>query len=39
VWQWYLLAALWWLALLVPGVVLHREKLRRLADDSHPRIL
>jgi hypothetical protein len=37
--QWYLLAALWWLAMFVPGVVLHREKLRRLADDRHPKIL
>jgi len=39
VWQWYLLAALWWLALIVPGVVLHRERLRRLADDRRPKIL
>lgn len=39
VWQWYLLAALWWLAMIVPGVVLHREKLRRLADDRRPKIL
>jgi hypothetical protein len=37
--QWFLLAALWWLAMIVPGIVLHREKLRRLADDSRSKIL
>jgi hypothetical protein len=37
--QWYLLAALWWLAMIVPGVVLHREKLRRLADSRQAQIL
>jgi hypothetical protein len=37
--QWYLLAALWWLAMIVPGVVLHREKLRRSSNDRRARIL
>jgi hypothetical protein len=37
--QWYVLAALAWLAMIVPGVVLHREKLRRLADDRRSQIL
>lgn len=37
--QWYLLAGLWWLAMIVPGLLLHRERLRRLSNDCRAKIL
>jgi hypothetical protein len=36
--QWYLVATLWWVALMVPGITLHREKRRRRADDGRTEI-
>jgi hypothetical protein len=30
---------LWWLAMIIPGVVLRREKLRRLGNDHGAKIL
>lgn len=37
--QWYCLAAAWWLALIIPGVLFHLEKLRRHDDDQRSQIL
>ena len=32
--QWYLLGGMWWLAIFVPGLSLHRERVRRSADQT-----
>ena len=36
---WYLIAAVWWTAMFVPGITLFRERQRRLRDERRPRIL
>jgi hypothetical protein len=37
--QWYLVAAAWWLAMIVPGIALVRERQRRQRDERRTRIL
>ena len=37
--QWYLLAAGWWIAMFVPGFVMFQEKKRRSSDERTSRIL
>jgi hypothetical protein len=37
--QWGLIGGLWWAALFLPGLGMHREKLRRQRDASATRIL
>jgi len=36
---WYLIAAVWWVASFVPGVIFNRERKRRLRQDRRPQIL
>jgi hypothetical protein len=37
--QWGLIGLLWWAAMFLPGLSMHREKLRRAHDDNATRIL
>lgn len=37
--QWWIIGACWWVALIVPGVSFHREKMRRRKDVDSTRIL
>jgi hypothetical protein len=37
--QWYLIAAVWWMATFVPGVLFFRERRRRLRDRHQTRVL
>jgi hypothetical protein len=37
--QWWLIGAAWWLAMFVPGMTAHRERLRRQQDEKRTRIL
>jgi hypothetical protein len=37
--QWGLIGLLWWAAMFLPGLSMHREKLRRIRDASTTRIL
>lgn len=36
---WYVIAAVWWVAMFVPGVVLFRERRRRMRDEPATQIL
>jgi hypothetical protein len=37
--QWYVIGAAWFVAMFVPGVIMHREKLRRQKHDGQTRIV
>jgi hypothetical protein len=36
---WYLVAAVWWIAMFVPGVILTRERRRRMRDAKRTQVL
>jgi hypothetical protein len=37
--QWWLIGAAWWLAMFIPGLTAHRERLRRQQNGQQTRIL
>jgi hypothetical protein len=37
--QWWLIGAAWWLAMFIPGLSAHRERMRRQHDEQRTRIL
>lgn len=37
--QWYVIAAAWWVASFVPGVIMFRERKRRMRDERRTQIL